>query len=343
MRARALCVVVVLVAAAPAAWAEVASRDAARDAYARGQQLFQSGDFEGALRAFEEAYDAAPHPVVLKSQAECQERLGHYRQAVELLERYLADRPDAPDRADIETRIASHRARPGTLRIISSPPGAQVTLDGRRLTEATPITTEVPSGAHAAAIELEGYQMVLQEFDVSFGEERTVEVTLAPIGAPPETPPVGVGGEEGGGEAGGGEEGGGEAGGGEEGGGATPPEAGPGVRMSTPVWVMTGLAGAGLLTGIISGSLALADQGEFDDGVERGEARDRLEELADAGQTKALVADIAFGVAAAAAITGIVLFFVENARAQPEYESSGLTISPSIAGDGGGVSATLRF
>ena len=336
MKTRALALAVLLSAIGPAARAEQGSREVAREQYARGQELFRSGDYQGALGAFQRAYDAAPHPVVLKSLAECHERLGTYREAVRLLEQYLAERPEADDRLEVEERSAGHRSRPGTVRIVSDPPGAQVTLDGHRLDVTTPVTSELAPGDHAVAVELEGYQMVLEEFSVEFGGDRTLELRLLPIGAAPEPPtrvlpdgdPLGSGPTD--------------VGEGPGGTGDAPLPPPSTVRVSTPVWIMTGLAGAGLLTGIISGSLALADQGDFDDGVEAGQPRDELQAIADSGQTKALVADIAFGVAAAAAITGIILFFVENSSREPSY-GSGVSVTPSVAGDGGGVSATVRF
>src|SRR5687768_1159681 len=47
-----------------------ADRDRAREAYARGQEAFRTGDYDGAATAFREAYDAVPNPVVLLGLAE---------------------------------------------------------------------------------------------------------------------------------------------------------------------------------------------------------------------------------------------------------------------------------
>src|SRR5688572_21213171 len=77
----------------------------AREAYGRGRAAFQAGSYREPLSAFQEAYDTKPHPTVLVSVAECQERLGQLPQAVETMEQYLRDSPQARDRAQIEERI----------------------------------------------------------------------------------------------------------------------------------------------------------------------------------------------------------------------------------------------
>jgi tetratricopeptide (TPR) repeat protein len=89
-------------------------RTAAREAYGRGQAAFQSGEYETAEAAFREAYEAVPNPIVLVSIAESQERLGNLPGSVETLERYLAERADAPDRA--RSRRRSPTSDPGLPR-----------------------------------------------------------------------------------------------------------------------------------------------------------------------------------------------------------------------------------
>lgn len=96
----------------------------AREAYERGRAAFTAGTFQEALTAFQEAYEAKPHPTVLVSIAECQERLEQWAATVETLERYLRDSPQARDREAMEQKIAAIRARPAILNVTSEPPGA---------------------------------------------------------------------------------------------------------------------------------------------------------------------------------------------------------------------------
>src|SRR5690606_4388952 len=71
-----------------------------------------------------------------------------------------------------------------------------------------------------------------------------------------------------------------------------------------PVWVATGVAGAGLVTGVILGGFALKQKADFD-------VRPR-EATADKGERLALFADVGFGIAAAAGITALVLYFTRD-------------------------------
>lgn len=326
-----LAVAITMATAAPAL-AEQGNRATARRHYAEGQALFQAGNYDAALAEFRMANDMAPHPITIKAQAECLERLGRTQEAVTMFERYLREAPNASDAAEIRARIEHHRSRPGRLQVHTTPPGATVILDGQQVRGATPLDLQVQPGPHAVAIQAQGYQMLLQEFTMPVAGSHIVNVRLVP-------------------------EGGGQTASTRGGTGTTPTipptsqQPSERVQVTTPVWIMIGLTAAGLITGTVTGALALSDQGEFDDRVQTegvsGDNRASLMDLGDSGEAKALVADISFGVAAAAAITGIVLFFVQNrnrlsrsGRASPRF-----SISPNLAldGDGGGLTAIGRF
>ena len=63
---------------------------------------------------FRAANDLAPHPITLKAQAECLERLGRMREALPFFEQYLAQMPNAPDAADIRARMMTFASRAGS-------------------------------------------------------------------------------------------------------------------------------------------------------------------------------------------------------------------------------------
>jgi tetratricopeptide (TPR) repeat protein len=66
-------------------------REVAFGHYARGLELVQREDYQGALREFIVAYDVSPHFAVLYNIGQCQVRLGHLPEAVEMLSRYLGE------------------------------------------------------------------------------------------------------------------------------------------------------------------------------------------------------------------------------------------------------------
>lgn len=318
-----LAVISVMTSATPA-FGE-AGQAAARRHYDEGQALFRAGAYEAALAEFRAANDIAPHPITIKSQGECLERLGRYEEAVRLFEEYLREAPSAPDAADIRARIQAHRSRGGRLRIYSNPAGAAVTLDGQRLSGFTPMEVNVSPGRHAVALELRDYQMGLEEFNVSQGGGYTVNIALVPLGGSQvATDPYST----------------------------TEPTTSDGDwRVSASVWAMIGVTGAALITGIVTGALALSDQGSFDDQIEQDGVtranRLELEDIGDGGRIKALVADISYGVAGAAAATVLILFFVQN-RNRGEQTSQGrhgssLSLMPTMSGNGGGLSLGGSF
>jgi tetratricopeptide (TPR) repeat protein len=292
------------------------ARETAREAYSRGQQLFREGDFEGAEAAFNEAYAAVPNPVVLLGLAEVHERAGAAPRAVEALERYLAERADAPDRAPVEERIARLRALPATLVVTSTPADAAITIDGSPREERTPAEIEVPPGEHTVSLLLDGHEEATSTLEATFGTRHEVALELAEIEAEEEV----VGDEE-----------------------IVEEELPPLEEEPEPetlpagVWIASGLAAAGMVGGTVLGFLALSKQSDFDETP--------TDDVADDGERLALFADVAFGVAAVAGITAIVLYLTADEPLEEDEEDAGaaVSLSPVVGPAGGGLSAVGRF
>lgn len=114
---------------------------------------------------------------------------------------------------------------------------------------------------------------------------------------------------------------------------------------SAGVWVTAGIAAATLVAGTVFGFLALSEQSNFDAMPSH--------QTADQGELFALIADISFGVAAAAAITAVILYIVERSSggaAETPTATSGvrldvapLVYSTEAGANGGGLAAQLRF
>lgn len=100
-----------LVLASAGAEAQTAKQSSqAFEAYGRGQRLFGEHNYVAAQAAFEEAYKAVPNPVVLLGIAEAQQRRSMWNEAIVTLERYLIERPEAPDREKVQGEIEAIRA-----------------------------------------------------------------------------------------------------------------------------------------------------------------------------------------------------------------------------------------
>lgn len=309
------------------------ARTRARAVYTEGQRLFDAGDFTGALAKFEEAYGIVSNPVVLLGVASAQERLGRLPEARATLERYLRERPTAPDRADIEARIAAMpaaaatetpAATTGTIALSSDPAGATVVVDGESSGAVTPTELTLAPGDHEISLALSGYDLSTQTVTVTAGARSEVSV---PLTVTPEAEPM----EE--------EEEAEEA--------AAEETPAPSTDPSAATWVTTAIAGVALVTGTVFGFVALSRQSDFDVAPTRA--------LADEGEAFALAADLAFGVAIAAGITAIVLYATDRPSAPPaaateedddaSAASSGpsFAVAPIISPTGGGIAAGMSF
>lgn len=296
------------------------ARAAARESYGQGQALFREGKHAEAEQAFLRAYAIIPNPVVLLGVAEAREAQGDLQGAVEALESYLEERTDAPDAEQVRAEIAQMRAAPATLVVTSTPPGAAIVLDGEESGQVTPAEMEVEAGEHVVALRLEGREPAEQRVDAGFGARTEVSLELA-------TPQVAEPTLEGDGDA--------------------LPEAevgelddvdeddtGPG----TAVWVLSAVAAAGLVGGTVLGFLALTEESEFDDMP--------TEASADKGERFALFADVAFGLAAVAGISAIVVFLTaddDDEESDEGEDGASAVLYPVASPTGAGLVGEVTF
>jgi tetratricopeptide (TPR) repeat protein len=82
----------------------------ARTFFLRGVAMYRKGHYEAAMQAFMAAHRFAPLPAVLYNLAITAERMGAKRDALDYYREYLIRWPEAPDRADVEKKIAALRA-----------------------------------------------------------------------------------------------------------------------------------------------------------------------------------------------------------------------------------------
>jgi tetratricopeptide (TPR) repeat protein len=82
-------------------------REVARAHFQSGEAKFRAGDYRGALKEFLAADAIAPSPILVHNAAVCHERLGEAAEAVRRYREYISRRPDAPNRREIEIRIAA--------------------------------------------------------------------------------------------------------------------------------------------------------------------------------------------------------------------------------------------
>ncbi len=300
-------------------------KEKAKAFYKRGKERHEKGEFQGALEDFLGAYNAMPNPGVYISISSCYEKLENYQEAVNYLEKYIEEKPNAGNIVTVKEKLEELKATPGKVQITSTPSGAAVTLNGEATELVTPAQLELPGGDHAMALNLEGYIMETRAFTVPIGGEVTVDVELTSTEAkagealPLPTEAVDLDFDE----------------------DEEPKKA---AKVGPEVWAMAGVAGAGLVSATVFGLLALSEQSKFD----KSDQTDQ--DSADKGKAFAVVCDVSWGVAAAAAITGTVLYIVGAKKAKEKPAESAhqgaiksATIYPVLGPDAAGAGVSMSF
>jgi tetratricopeptide (TPR) repeat protein len=146
-------IAVLVAATVPLAYAQhVDDVQAAREHYAKGKRLYDTGRFADAAKEYEAAYQAKDDPALLFNLGQAHRLAGNYPQALLAYKAYLRNVPDAPNRAEVEARITEMQSVVDQqARTSKSPP--QGTIEPKPLPPSTtPTTTEAqPTNALVAS------------------------------------------------------------------------------------------------------------------------------------------------------------------------------------------------
>jgi hypothetical protein len=179
MRLLLLVVCAVVLSARPAL---ADDREEARKAFAAGQAADKAQDWQTAIEHYLRAYDLVPHHFALYNIGRDYERLGQLREAATWYQRYVEAAPPSGDRDKVQVLLGELKVRPAKLTVKSTPSGAKVIIDGKKV-GITPFTAPIRGGGHRVAVELDGER---DERDVAleYGEPETVELTLKAMSRP---------------------------------------------------------------------------------------------------------------------------------------------------------------
>ena len=307
-----------LLLAAFGAWAEDAEQ-AARRQFDNGVELYEAGKLEQASVAFERAYELKPTYRIMFNIAQVENDLGHFAAALRAYTRYLAEGGDAiSDQrlAQVRSEIERLNSLVGMIVVESEIEGAEVYVDDRREGE-TPLDGPVfvdlgerevvikrgVEAVHRERVRVAGGERVVVEVS---GGEAEAEAELP--GEPAEEEPEPLGAEE---------------------------DDGP---RRTWTWVAFGVGGAAALGAVITGSVATSRHSEVTGKCDGKDCDPELRSDADAVESLSLATDVLIGVAAAATVTGVVLYFTE-----PDEEEPQVSVTPTALRHGGAVAIKGRF
>ena len=284
-------------------------RTRARAAYAAGQEHFRNGNFARAEEEFQDAYDEVPNPIVLKSLAECQERLGHSEAAIATLERYLTESPRASDRESVRARIAQlhahHQERSQAAAQTTAPATTAATVPATTAATTTASTTAAP--ATSPSTPAATHSPVVDPF-ASASTPPSVATPASAAAAASDSAQA-----------------------------QSPASPTPARHHSdTAAWVMAGVGAAGLVTGTAFGFMTLAQQKDFN--------QTPTTAIANRGEAYGLIADLGFLVAIGGAASALVLYLTADHNTEaPHTDSAHLTVAPLLGHSTAGLSAQLAF
>jgi tetratricopeptide (TPR) repeat protein len=97
-------------------------RPLAKEWFSRAEAADAAGDPIGAVRAYQCSLKMVPHAFTAFNLGRLAERTGDLELAVDAFDEYIKLAPEAPDRAEIEAKIAGMRGRISALRAEQAPP-----------------------------------------------------------------------------------------------------------------------------------------------------------------------------------------------------------------------------
>jgi len=169
---------------------EGARQATARTLFAEGLEYSDAGRWQEAADRFGRAYQMKPTAEIAYNLAQAYVRLGHLRDATDLLRRAATD-PDAPPRVReaARARLAQVTPRLGRLAVrLDLRQDALVTVDGRPLEAGNlGVLMAVDPGPHLVQARWGDGQDVSRRVTVAEGAESTV-ILAPPVSAPAEPP-----------------------------------------------------------------------------------------------------------------------------------------------------------
>ena len=152
----------------------------AKAAYKRGADLYRAGRYRDAIAEFQAADRKKPSPALQYNIGQAWEKLGDVSAALAAYARYLRLDPKAQNREAVERSVRSLETRLAAtgvqmLHVTTSPPDADVSVDGTPGVRA-PLDASFAPGRHAVAAAAPGHRTATRE--VQLLAERSLEVNI---------------------------------------------------------------------------------------------------------------------------------------------------------------------
>lgn len=167
----------------PASQKDEAPR-ASRTQLDNAERAYREGRYAEAAQAYIAADRAQPSAAIQLALGKTYEQMNDPSRALAAYREYFARSPRAPDRAQVQARVAAlagQLAEKGVqqISVSSVPPGATVIIDSKPL-GTTPIYVDLPPGSHHLEYHLQNYESAALDFELSPQQPLNVMTTLVP-------------------------------------------------------------------------------------------------------------------------------------------------------------------
>ncbi|MGO9288842.1 MAG: PEGA domain-containing protein [Polyangia bacterium] len=153
----------------------------------QGTKLYEQGDVAGALEKFDAAYAAYASPKLMFNIGQCNRDLSRPVEALEAFEKFLESAADSsPDMiADARKSVAQLQKKLGRIQVNCETAGAEVSVDGKSVGLA-PLHDPMwaTPGLHQVTAKHASAAPAIEDVDVTAGSVSTVTVRLAPVAVP---------------------------------------------------------------------------------------------------------------------------------------------------------------
>jgi hypothetical protein len=293
----------------------------ADEQFRKGREEQERGNCPKALEHFRESHALKPGRGTLLNMGLCEKKLGQLANALRHLEELLPQLPAGDERRQIvRDALAEIKPKISYLRVnlkANAPAGTVVTYDNAEL-EPTMMGTEMPidPGKHVVGVEAPGVPNRKYNVVIGEGKRQTLEVEPGAPGAEGSGANV-LSGAGAPGDA---------------------PEDSSRATKRTVGFVVGGVGIAGLITGAITGGLALSDNNAAEKACPtRKGCSSEVIDISNRGQTLSVVNTVALAVGVVGVAVAIPLIIM-NGKAK-ESSTVGLWVSP----DGARIGLRGRF
>lgn len=148
MRIAFLALSLSLLSNAASAADDINDLEIAKAHYGTGQDYFAAGRYQFAVKEFLEAHRLSGKPLLLYNIALCYEKLDDPGRVTRYYRQYLRERADAPERAEVERKLARLAPRVATVAPTTTVAGAEIWIDGELIGKAPLEPVLVTEGRH---------------------------------------------------------------------------------------------------------------------------------------------------------------------------------------------------